>query len=258
MNGDCGSGGAPAEDIGDKEFESIEVYKDKAIVNTKSGESFQLVSVSSGQMNQQFANSATVEDVGKPSESSKSDFGSGIKSFAKTVVNSFKKGGFIGAALAPSTLANGELSEAQLTEGYIEGAYQAGIQVGVTDAENHRGNSLAVIGEQQTRVIREAKNMGALQIRPSWPDMYKFGSEFMNSFSKSVRDQISVAYNRGWVNGIMNSGFRIVDIGRAMDYRNKPISEWYKAELKEIAKRQYLNYERQMVFDTYNFPSYGR
>lgn len=111
MNGNCGSGGASSESIGDKEFESIETYKDKAIVNTKDGASYQLTSVTSGQKNLQSATSATIDDVGKPSDSSKSDFGSGIKSFLKTVVNSFKKGGFIGAALTPSTLGNGELSE---------------------------------------------------------------------------------------------------------------------------------------------------
>lgn len=85
--------------------------------------------------------------------------------------------------------------------------------------------------------------MGAMQIQPSWPEDLLFGSSYMYSFSERVRDSISIEYNRGWIVGVMNSGFIVVDIGRSINRRNNPISVWYKVELQVIGRARYPNLE---------------
>lgn len=59
----------------------------------------------------------------------------------------------------------------------------------------------------------------------------------MSQFPSDVQEQLSVAFNRGWIQGVMNSGYQIHDIGMA---RGREIpGPWYGAELQEVAKRSY-------------------
>ena len=70
------------------------------------------------------------------------------------------------------------------------------------------------------------------------PDRLVYESEYMKSFSGQMQQQISIAFNGGWLNGVMNAGYQIHDIGRDRSRRG-PMSPWYAAERQEIARRKY-------------------
>lgn len=95
--------------------------------------------------------------------------------------------------------------------------------------------------------------IGALTIQPGWPEQLKFAPPLSD-----LHERISIAYNRGWINGVMDAGMKVVDIGRSKNYRGQPVSKWYQEEVKEVGRRSYSNYERRIVFDTASFLSYGR
>ncbi|WP_462163192.1 RHS repeat domain-containing protein [Pseudoalteromonas xiamenensis] len=164
-----------------------------------------------------------------------------VKGVAKAGLNSLKRGGVIGLGLAPSMMGNGELSEEQIAASLqyseeLKEAQLSGIRSAEKQVERHRGNKIAVIGQgQQTRVIPYRDSVGGISF--SIPSRYIYESNYMSQFPSDVQEQLSVAFNRGWIKGVMNSGYQIHDIGMAKG-RELP-GPWYGAELQEVAMRRY-------------------
>ena len=164
-----------------------------------------------------------------------------VKGVAKSGLNSLKRGGIIGLGLAPTMMGNGELSEEQLAAALqyseeLQEAQLSGIRSAEKQVERHRGNKIAVIGQgQQTRVIPYRDSVGGISF--SIPSRYIYESNYMSQFPSDVQEQLSVAFNRGWIKGVMNSRYQIHDIGMAK--RRELPGPWYGAELHEVAMRRY-------------------
>jgi RHS repeat-associated protein len=143
-------------------------------------------------------------------------------------------------------LASGTFSEAELAtmrEGSeaIDEAYTLGLSSAASQAESHRGNNVAVIGQGQVnRVIPYAKVVKGISF--SIPDRLLYESGYMKQFSSGVQEAISVSFNRGWINGVMNAKYQIHDVGFARGRDNVP-GPWYGAELQEVARRNYPTYK---------------
>ncbi|MFC4701514.1 hypothetical protein ACFO4O_15230 [Glaciecola siphonariae] len=60
--------------------------------------------------------------------------------------------------------------------------------------------------------------------------------------SFGVQQAISVSFNRGWINGVMDAKYQIHDIGFAKGRGNVP-GPWYEAELQEVTRRQYQTHK---------------
>ncbi|KKK92240.1 hypothetical protein LCGC14_2704920, partial [marine sediment metagenome] len=164
-----------------------------------------------------------------------------VKGVAKAGLNSLKKGGVIGLGLAPTMMGNGELSEADKEEASkysdeLQEAQLSGLRHAEKQVSRHRGNRVAVIGQgQETRVIPYARAVKGVSF--SLPDRYLYESEYMSQFPSHVQEQLSVAFNRGWINGVMNAKYQIHDVQMAKG-RSLP-GPWYGAELQEVAWRHY-------------------
>ncbi|MDX3775786.1 hypothetical protein QE250_16865, partial [Chromatiaceae bacterium AAb-1] len=143
--------------------------------------------------------------------------------------------------LLPTKMGDGTFSQEELqymsdTAEHFKEAELSGIRHAEKQISKHRGNKVAVIGQgQQTRVIPYRDSVGGISF--SIPARYVYESEYMSQFSSDIQEQISVAFNRGWINGVMNSGYQIHDIGMAKG-RTLP-GPWYGAELHEVARRRY-------------------
>ncbi|WP_444900371.1 RHS repeat domain-containing protein [Microbulbifer sp. VAAC004] len=159
-------------------------------------------------------------------------------------------GVIVGVATPNTGMISEEEEQAQLN------AFRLGVELGLAQAEEHtrKGNGLAIIGEQQSRVEREARRLGALTIQPGWPESLTFKRPI-----NATQEAISIAYNMGWVTGVMRQGMQIVDIGRSRQYalEGRPVTRFYKEEVRLITSRMYKNYKREIVRDTHSFLSFG-
>lgn len=127
-------------------------------------------------------------------------------------------------------------------------AARIGYYAGFTQANEHDGDKIAVIGEEQKRVARVALQIGAIHIRPVWPEEYNYKQPM-----SELQKRFSVAFNEGWINGVMAANLDIVDIGRSVNYRDREVSYYYRAERQLIENRSYPYYQRRVEYDTLNF-----
>ncbi len=136
--------------------------------------------------------------------------------------------------LTPTMMGNGEFSDEEQAELIaLRGAYEAGLARSGAQVKAHRGNKVAVIGEdQQNRVMPYAAYVKGISF--SIPARYLYESGYMSQFSVQMKQSLSLEFNRGWINGVMDTGFQIHDIGRVTG--NSP---WYQLELREINRRNY-------------------
>ena len=112
-------------------------------------------------------------------------------------------------------------------------AYNMGYAQAINDAKKHDGERIAVIGEGQlSRVVPYAATVEGLTF--SMPDRLLFESGWASQFSEPFRHFLSIQGNRGWINGVMNSGYQIHDIGPVTGQ-----SPWYAMEVMETEIRGY-------------------
>jgi hypothetical protein len=143
--------------------------------------------------------------------------------------------------LASGTFSDAELATMREGSEAIGEAYTLGLSSTASQAESHRGNSVAVIGQGQiNRVIQYAKAVKGISF--SIPDRLLYESGYMKQFSSGVQEAISVSFNRGWINDAMNAKYQIHDVGFARGRDNVP-GPWYGAELQEVARRNYPTYK---------------
>ena len=105
------------------------------------------------------------------------------------------------------------------------------------------GAKIIIIGEGQVAVEKFAKTMeGARTIMKDWPNEIKF-----NPYVPEKHEEVSLEFNRQWINAAMDAGYMIYDIGPKEDQIN---SKFYGLEIQEIIGRNYQNY--------YNLKDAGR
>jgi uncharacterized protein RhaS with RHS repeats len=93
-----------------------------------------------------------------------------------------------------------------------------------------------IIGETQDRVKIGAGFLGAKEITSEWPRNLIFQRPLT-----PAQEEISMEFNRKWINKKMDEGCTIFDLGidptRDLDGRGR--SPYYAMEKAEIAKRRY-------------------
>tara|TARA_R110002124_G_C8930496_1_gene511953 strand:+ start:403 stop:672 length:270 start_codon:yes stop_codon:yes gene_type:complete len=67
------------------------------------------------------------------------------------------------------------------------------------------------------------------------------------------KKRMSLAYNKGWLNGLMTATYTIIDIGRDEDRRPADVSCYYQMERRHIVATGYPLYLQKPVPSTYDF-----
>lgn len=163
-----------------------------------------------------------------------------------TLLAKLLKLGKIGGVTISAMLASANAGDPNEQELLV--AARIGYYAGFTQANEHDGDKIAVIGEEQKRVARVALQIGAIHIRPVWPEEYNYKQPM-----SELQKRFSVAFNEGWINGVMAANLDIVDIGRSVNYRDREVSYYYRAERQLIENRSYPYYQRRVEYDTLNF-----
>lgn len=163
----------------------------------------------------------------------------------KKALSGAARGGIVGAIMGMLGI------EANTQEdGSYSDAYDAGLSMAQAQIRNHKGIKAALIGEEQQRVNDVADKKGYLTIRYS-PE-YIFKKRDSNGDMLPHHELLSIAYNSGWINGLMNAKYKIYDIGLSQNYRNqsRSVSRWYSTEIMHIRFRKYEQYRRMPQPDT--------
>ncbi|CAA0125550.1 Uncharacterised protein [Halioglobus japonicus] len=112
------------------------------------------------------------------------------------------------------------------------------------------GENKAMIGEdQEERVDPQARLDGAITISNSAWGIYWF----IGGTDTDLKKRLQMAYNKGWLNGIMLASYTIIDIGRDADKQPPVVSCFYQMERRHIVATGYLLYEQKDVPSTYDF-----
>lgn len=111
-------------------------------------------------------------------------------------------------------------------------AYEEGLSYAAIQIKEHGKSRVAVIGQDQLNmVIPYALALDGLSFR--------FSSKTTHGvqFTGSEKDSVLLSFNKGWVNGIMNAGYEIHDMGGLAG--GDTLGPWYGSELQEVSNRRY-------------------
>jgi RHS repeat-associated protein len=142
--------------------------------------------------------------------------------------------GVIGLVVPKPTSAEANLTPSEAMSYALDKAWDAGISRATELTRRAGSDGKAMIGENRNRVIQAAKWYGANSIR--FPLEYSFKQPI-----SAEQKIVSLVFNAAWINGVMNDGLQILDIGR--DPRRvaagQDPSEWYMLERAMIKLRNY-------------------